>query len=51
MAEAIGDETITVPREMMKGNVQEDCPQVVRIGNLLADGSLKPDKKEGSEWH
>jgi hypothetical protein len=51
LTKMMGDEIIHIPKEMLKNNIEEENPEVVRIGNILPDGSTKDSKKEGDHWH
>ena len=48
---ALGDEVVHLPAEMRRNNVDSHYPEIVRIGNILPDGSKIDAQKDGSRWH
>lgn len=51
LTKAFGDEVVHLPAEMRRLNVDKEHPEVVRIGNILPDGSKIDAQKDGSTWH
>ncbi len=39
LARSLGDEVVHLPMEMRKFNVDPINPEIVRIGNIMPDGS------------
>ena len=47
----MGEEVVNLPKEFVRNNVDPDYNEIVRIGNLMPDGSRIDCQKDGSRWH
>ena len=51
LAKALGDEVVHIPKEFRRNNVDTHNPEIVRIGNIMPDGSKIDAQKDGVRWH
>jgi hypothetical protein len=51
LTEKMGDEVVDLPPFFTAFENEPDAPQILRVGNLLLDGTTKDSRKESTEWH
>jgi len=50
-ATKFGDELVQLAPDHIYQNYDPSNPSIMRVGNVLMDGSIKDSKAESSIWH
>jgi hypothetical protein len=52
LAENLGQKLIVFPKEMVKEEFSDEKhPGILRLGNIMPDGSKGANRKKGAIWH